>query len=34
MIAQLRAFLVGRRELKLDTLDYLTAIMLRLIGDP
>jgi hypothetical protein len=34
MIAQHRAFMVGRREIKRDTLDYLTAIMLRLIGDP
>jgi hypothetical protein len=34
MIAQHRALLVGYREINWDTLDHLTAIMLRLIGDP
>lgn len=34
MNAQHCAFVVGRCEIERDTLDHLTAIMLRLIGDP
>jgi hypothetical protein len=34
MNAQYRAFVVDRREIERDTLGHLTAIMLRLIGDP
>ncbi len=34
MIAQLGTFPVGHRVLRRNTLDHLTAIMFRLIGEP